>query len=305
MKKTRATAPLLLLLSAALFAGGCGSSSTEAGPAATPTGTQASAPTPEGPNPASSEGGEVPAAVRAALDAPDRSDADKKLDAGRHSAELLAFFGVNQGMKVGELGAGTGYTAELLARVVGPSGAVYGQNSKFLLERFAEKPWSERLAKPVMKNVVRVDREFDDPLPPEAKNLDAVLMVLFYHDTVWMRTDRPKMLRAIWNALKPGGVFGVVDHSGRAGTGVTEVETLHRIEEKVVRDEIQAVGFRLEAEGSFLRNEGDKRDWNASPMKAGEQRGTSDRFVLKFVKPGQLGVDAPKTGGASIDLKVN
>lgn len=228
---------------------------------------------------------EVTPAVRAAVDAADRSEADRALDAGRKPAELLSFLGIAPGMKVADLAAGGGYTSELIARVVGPSGAVYGQNNKFIVERFAEKPWSERLKKPEMKKVVRVDREFNDPLPPEAKDLDAVVMVLFYHDTYWMDVDRDAMNRAIFRALKPGGVYGIVDHSGRPGTGSTEVKTLHRIEEKLVREEVQRAGFRLAAEGSFLRNPADTRDWNASPMQAGEKRGTSDRFVLKFVKP--------------------
>ena len=119
---------------------------------------------------------EVPATVRAAVDAPDRSAADRALDAGRHPVDMLAFFDVRPGMHVAELGAGMGYTTELLARAVGPKGVVYAQNNKFILDRFAQAPWSERLKKPVMKNVVRVDREFDDPLPPEARNLDAVFM---------------------------------------------------------------------------------------------------------------------------------
>lgn len=228
---------------------------------------------------------EVPAEIAAALAAPDRTEADKALDEGRKAGEMLAFFGIKPGMTVVELGAGGGYTAELLARIVGPSGKVYGQNTKFLLEKFAEKPWSERLQKPVMKNVVRVDREFDDPLPPEAKNLDAVLLVLFYHDTVWMNVDRDKMNKAIFNALKPGGVYAIVDHTAKAGSGVGDVKTLHRIEEKVVREEVERAGFKLAAEGSFLRNPSDTRDWNSSPMAAAEKRGTSDRFVLKYVKP--------------------
>jgi predicted methyltransferase len=221
----------------------------------------------------------------AVVNAPDRSEADKKLDPGRHPAELLSFFGVAPGMKVAEISAGGGYTTELLARAVGPGGKVYGQNSKWILERFAEKPWRERLAKPVMKNVVRADRDFGDPLPPEAKDLDAVCCVLVYHDMVWLDADRDKMNRAIYAALKPGGLYGIVDHSGRDGTGSTEAKTLHRIEEKVVRAEIEKAGFRLRAEGSFLRHPSDTRDWNASPTAAGERRGTSDRFVLAFEKP--------------------
>lgn len=228
---------------------------------------------------------EVSPAVRAAVNASDRSDADRALDAGRHPAETLAFFGIAPGMRVAELGAGGGYTAELLARVVGPSGAVYGQNTTFMLERFAEKPWSARLAKPVMRTVVRADRDFDDPLPPDARDLDAVVMILFYHDTVWLGADRARMNAAIFRALKPGGVYGIVDHTGRPGTGSTETKTLHRIEERVVREEIEAAGFRLDAEASFLRNPDDARDWNASPTASGPRRGTSDRFVLRFVKP--------------------
>jgi predicted methyltransferase len=229
---------------------------------------------------------EVPASIRAVVDALDRSDADRVLDAGRHPAETLAFFGIAPGMRVAELGAGGGYTSELLARTVGPTGMVYGQNSKFILERFAESPWSARLKKPVMKPVQRVDREFDDPLPPEARNLDAVLMILFYHDTVWMGADRARMNRAIFDALEPGGVYGIVDHSGHPGSATSEVKTLHRIDEQVVRDEIEAAGFRLVSEASFLRNPSDARDWNDSPSAAAGRRGTSDRFVLRFVKPG-------------------
>ena len=224
-------------------------------------------------------------AVRAAVDAPDRSEADRALDAGRHPRELLAFADIRPGMRVAELGAGGGYTSELLARAVGPGGKVYAQNSRLILERFAEKPWSERLAKPVMANVVRVDRDFDDPLPPDARDLDAVLIVLFYHDTVWMGVDRDRMNRAVFAALKPGGEYVVVDHSGRKGSGASETQTLHRIEQSVVENEVAAAGFVRAGEAAFLRNPDDARDWNDSPRVAGERRGTSDRFVLRFVKP--------------------
>jgi predicted methyltransferase len=243
---------------------------------------------PDAPPPPAVTGAPVspPTASTSVVDAPDRSDDDRKLDKGRHPAEMLAFLGIAPGQKVAELMAGGGYTSEILARAVGPTGVVYGQNNKFILDRFAEKPWSARLAKPVMKNVVRVDRELEDPLPPEARGLDGVLMVLFYHDTVWAKTDREKMNRAVFAALKPGGFFAVIDHSGRPGTGTTEAQTFHRIEEKVVREEVERAGFKLAGEASFLRNPADTRDWNDSPREAGDRRGTSDRFVLKFVKPG-------------------
>ncbi|HEX2671089.1 MAG TPA: SAM-dependent methyltransferase [Polyangiaceae bacterium] len=230
----------------------------------------------------------VPDYVRAAVDAPDRSAADRALDAGRKPDLLLAFFGIRPGMRVAELGAGGGYTSELLARVVGSTGKVYVQNSAFILERFANGPLTERLAKPELTqlaNVVRSDRPFDDPLPAEVKDLDAVLDVLFYHDTVWQGVDREKMNRAVFAALKSGGVYGIVDHSALPGSGLTAVESVHRIEEKVLREEIERAGFRLVSEGSFLKNPSDTRDWSTSPRVVGERRGTSDRFVLKFQKP--------------------
>jgi len=223
--------------------------------------------------------------AEAVVAAKDRSEDDRTLDAGRRPVDMLTFFHIEPGMRVAELGAGTGYTTELLARAVAPGGIVYAQNSEFILKRFAEAPWSARLEKPVMSDVVRVDREFDDPLPPEAHDLDAVINVLFYHDTVWMGIDRKRMNRAIFAALRPGGTYGIVDHSARLGVGVDDVRTFHRIEESLVRQEIEAAGFKLVAAADFLRNPADTRDWDDSPRAAGERRGTSDRFVLEFMKP--------------------
>ncbi len=217
------------------------------------------------------------------MDAPDRDDDDKKMDAGRHPKEMLAFFGIAPGMKVADLGAGRGYTSELLARTVGDGGKVYAENPAKLLG-FVGKEWDARLAKPVMKNVVRADRELEEPLPPEATALDAVVMVLIYHDSVWLGVDRDKMNRAVFAALKPGGVFGIVDHSAKTGDGTSVAQTLHRIEEKTVIDEVTRAGFVLDGQADFLRNPSDARDWNDSPTSAGDKRGTSDRFVLRFKK---------------------
>ena len=202
--------------------------------------------------------------------------------------EMLEFLGVAPGMKVADLGAVRGTTTELLARAVGPTGVVYGHNSPFVLERFAEKPWTERLARPENQRVVRLDRDFEEPLPPEVNDLDVVVMNAIYHDTVWMKVDRDRMNRAIFAALRPGGAYVVIDSSAREGTGIADAQTLHRIDEQFVREEVSRAGFRLDGESSFLRNSADGRDWNPSPSAAGERRGTSDRFALKFVKPASL-----------------
>jgi predicted methyltransferase len=241
-------------------------------------------PAPEAPSPAAVD---MPAPVdpAAIVAAPDRTEADRALDAGRHPAELLAFVGVKPGDRVADLMAGGGYTTELLVRAVGPTGTVYGQNTPDILERFAAKPWSERLARPVNANVVRLDRDLGDPLGPEVRDLDAVTLVLFYHDAVWMEVDRAAMNAAIFAALRPGGRYVIVDHSTRPGAGTSEAKTLHRIEESVVVTEVEAAGFRLVDRADFLRSPEDTRDWSASPGAAGERRGTSDRFVLAFERP--------------------
>jgi predicted methyltransferase len=223
---------------------------------------------------------------RTIVAAPDRTDADRALDAGRNPAALLAFAGIRPGMRVAELMAGGGYTTELLARAVAPDGRVWAQNNRLVLERFAATPWSNRLARPALRNVVRVDRELEDPLPPDAHDLDVVVMVLFYHDAVWMDVDRDRMNRAVYSHLRPGGLYVIVDHSGRPGTGTSEVKTLHRIDETAVRAEVERAGFRLARSADFLRNPADPRDWNDSPSAAGPRRGTSDRFVLAFERPG-------------------
>jgi predicted methyltransferase len=260
-------------------------SAPAAPPVAPPTAATPPAQPPTGPEPTHVAKVDVTAAIARVVGAPDRAEKDRELDAGRHPAELLAFAAIGPGMHVADVGAGLGYTTELLARAVGPTGVVYSQNSKFVIERFAAKPWGERLAKPALKNVVRVERDGDDPLPPDAKNLDAVLMVLVYHDAVWMGVDRDKLNRAVWAALKPGGEYVVVDHSAKDGSGLGDVKTYHRIDEHAVVDEVTRAGFRLAEVGDFLRNPADTRDWNDAPMAAGDRRGKSDRFVLKFVKP--------------------
>ena len=223
---------------------------------------------------------------KAVVGAPDRSENDRKLDAGRKPAETLEFLELKPGMKVADLGAGGGYTTELIARAVGPTGVVYMQNDPRWLS-FLKDPIAERITHPAMKGVQQAVVRFDDVLPVEAKDLDEIVLNVIYHDIANMPVDRARMNKIIFDALKPGGAFVVIDSSAKDGTGLQDTQTLHRIDEQVVKDEVQKAGFKLVAEANFLRNPDDARDWNSSPgaaTKAGK-RGQGDRFALKFIRP--------------------
>jgi predicted methyltransferase len=223
--------------------------------------------------------------IKAAIAATDRAPEDRALDAGRKPGEVFTFFKIAPGQKIGELFSGGGYSTEMMARIVGDGGVIYAQNTKEVNDRFARKPFELRMAKSVMKVVKPVEAPADAPFPAEAKDLDAVVCILNYHDFVWQKVDRAKLNKAVFDALKPGGIYAMIDHSAEKGSGIRDVETLHRIDEEVVKKELLDAGFKLEAESDMLRNPDDKRDWNSSPKAAAEKRGTSDRFVLRFVKP--------------------
>ena len=246
------------------------------------------------------------------LASPDRRAADRTNDIRRKPQEMLAFIGLRPGMVALDLSAGGGYTTELIARSVGPTGRVYGQSrprapdspapaapegaanpaaaaspAPVAAPRPAGPPNSpqalaERAKNPAASNIVAVVRTFEDPVPPEVASnaLDLVTLMFNYHDLGWIGVDRTQMNRAVFAALKPGGMYVIADHSGRPGTGISESGTLHRIEEAFLRREIEAAGFRVAAEGNFLRNPNDPRDMNTpNPPQP------KDEFVLKFVKP--------------------
>ena len=206
----------------------------------------------------------------------DRSDADRKNDARRDPVDLIAFTGVLPGMTVLDVSAGGGYTTELLARAVAPGGHVYAQTP-----RPPSPTLAARLQRPVAADVTSVVRPFESAPPPEAAGkLDLVTLMFNYHDMGHLGVDRTRLNAAIFAALKPGGSYVIADHSGRAGTGISESGTLHRVEESLVRREVEAAGFRLAAEGSFLRNPNDPRD-----REEPDPPQPKDEFVLRFVKP--------------------
>jgi predicted methyltransferase len=111
-------------------------------------------------------------------------------------------------------------------------------------------------------------------------NLDLVTFLFGYHDTTFLPVDRAKMDKAIFDALKPGGLLVVADHSAKAEDGVSVGKTLHRIPESNLRSEIEAAGFVFVAEGDFLRRPDDQRTTPSSQNAA-----SVDNFVLKFRKP--------------------
>jgi predicted methyltransferase len=210
----------------------------------------------------------------------DRSEGDRKADQRRQPAKLLAFTGVRGGMKVLDMEANAGYSTELLARAVGPTGEVYAQDTAAIIERFVKDRFDIRAQKPVMKNVVHVIRDFGDPIPPEVSGFDLITFFFAYHDVTYMEVDRATMNRKMFEALKPGGLLVIADHSARPGDGTSVGKTLHRIEESTVRQEIEAAGFKFVAAADFLRNPEDPRDTAvfrpAIPV---------DEFVLKYQKP--------------------
>ncbi len=234
-------------------------------------------------NPPPSSASQPPNAVGSADDTDDRGrpEDDIARDSLRKPQAVMDFFGVGSGSRVVELMAGGGYYVDLLSRRVGPKGSVWAHNTPFVLERFAERRIAERLDNPKLANVRRLDTELEDPqLPP---NLDAVMIVLFYHDLYWQKVDRAATNEAIFAALKPGGVYGVIDHAALEGHGSDDVKSLHRVEESVVTKEILAAGFVLEERSDLLANADDPRDYNVFAPPDGRDR--TDRFVLRFVKP--------------------
>jgi predicted methyltransferase len=243
---------------------------------------------------------------------PDRSAADRTNDLRRKPDQMLAFIGIRPGMVALDLSTGGGYTTELLARAVGPTGRAYGQsqpprsmdatplptvtpegNSAPQLSQAAStsspptprrtsvQALAERAKNPALSNLFSVVRVFEDPVPPELSGqLDLVTLMFNYHDLGRMGIDRSKMNAAVFAGLKSGGMYIIADHAGRSGTGISESGTLHRIEETFLQKEVELAGFKLVAHGDFLRNPLDPRNKNTP-----EPAQAKDEFVLKFVKP--------------------
>jgi predicted methyltransferase len=211
--------------------------------------------------------------------APDRTEADRQTDQRRDPVKLLAFAAPIPGMKVLDMGAGGGYSTELMARAVAPTGTVYGQNPAGLGER-AKTRFEARLSTAAGRNIVSLVRPFDDPVPAELHDLDLITFLFFYHDTTYMPVDRAAMNGKLFAALKPGGALVIADHSAKPGDGTSVGKTLHRIEAEALRREVEKAGFKLVAQGDFWRHPEDTRDFSIQPP----PNKPVDEFVFKFQK---------------------
>jgi len=249
------------------------------------------------------------AQIAAIVASPDRSAADRASDPRRHPEELLMFIGARPGWTALDVSTGGGYTTELLARAIGPTGIVWAQSQprdtatvprpaaaeggvaapagtpapvRSTADMLAARGASMKAAGVSAAPIAYAALKFDNPVPPEVADgqLDLVTLMLNYHDFGFLGVDRAQANAAIYKALKPGGLYVIADNAGRPGTGIRESGTLHRIEQAFLRAEVEAAGFRLVSEGDFLRNPNDPRTQNTlSPPQA------KDEFVLKFVKP--------------------
>ncbi len=226
-----------------------------------------------------------PAYITAAVNDPGRPDADKQRDADRKPGALLTFAGVKPGTKIVDLIPGGGYFTRIFAKAVGGNGFVYAyipsELDPFILKKYGSTDVSKLFA--AYPNVAVIHAPINKFVVPES--VDVVWTSDNYHDLhdpFFAPADLAVIDKAIFAALKPGGIFMVVDHSAPAGSGLSDTDTLHRIDEAVVKKEVEAAGFRLVAESNILRNKADDRTAKVFDLAI---RGKTDQFVLKFRKP--------------------
>jgi len=222
------------------------------------------------------------ALYEAVVASPDRPAEDRGRDESRHPVEILEFIELKPGMQVVELGAGGGYTTELIARVVGSDGRVFAQGLQ-----------ASRVSNDRLPNVTALEKhmlwEVGDKVHDaggEDGQVDQVLIFFALHDMYLNeRIDKQRLYRDIFKLLKPGGYLVILDNAGEADSGLRGTGATHRIGEDFVRQEIEQAGFEFSGETDVLRNPQDKLDepWNRPA--AYRQPGFQDRFAYRFVKP--------------------
>lgn len=225
----------------------------------------------------------MPDYITAAVDDSARPADDKQLDAERKPAEMLMLAHVKPGMRVMDLIPGHGYFTRLFAKAVGPKGYVYAfQPAEF--DAFSKgKPAPVRAVAAEYPNVSVIDAPANSLTAPEP--LDLVWTSQNYHDlhdSFAKPADLALVNKAVFNALKRGGLYVVLDHAAEKGSGLRDTETLHRIDEATVKSEVEAAGFKLSGESDALRNKDDARTLKVFDPAI---RHKTDQFILIFRKP--------------------
>jgi len=223
-------------------------------------------------------------AIDAAVADTTRPAADRARDAERKPAEMLAFAGVKPSMVVVDMLPGGGYFTRLFSDVVGPTGKVIAYVPD---EMYAGRPKSldgvtALAAEPTHGNI---QPEHNPALAPGPANIvDVVWTSQNYHDLHNVAgLDVVAFNKVIYASMRPGGVYVVLDHSAPAGSGLTDTNTLHRIDEATVRKEVEAAGFKFDGESKVLANPADPR---TNKVFDPSIRGHTDQFILRFRKPG-------------------
>ena len=222
-------------------------------------------------------------AIAAAVADPSRPAADRDRDPERKPAEMLGFAGVAPGMVVVDMLPGGGYFTRLFSNVVGPSGKVIAYVPDEMLAKYP-KSMNGATAVAAEPSHQNVQVEHNPLLAPGPDNVaDVVWTSQNYHDLHNIPgADLVALNKLIYRSLRPGGVYVVLDHSAPAGSGVATTDTLHRIDEAVVRKEVEAAGFKFDGESKLLANAADPR---TAAVFDPSIRGHTDQFILRFRKP--------------------
>lgn len=219
-------------------------------------------------------------AIAAAVADPARPAEDRAHDALRKPAACLAFAGVHRGMTVAELFPGHGYFTRMLSRVVGPKGHVYEFEG-------APKPGKPSPIKAIADDPHYYHNITDTVWPvgklPVPQPVDLVWTSQNYHDLHNLPgLDVADFDREVYKALKPGGIYLVLDHVAPAGSGFSDTSTLHRIDPEAAKKEIMSAGFEFVGASKVLRN---PKDPHTSKVFDPSIRGHTDQFVYEFRRP--------------------